>query len=79
MSVCLSVCLAVCLFKLIRERLIASRRADEGGAPGEIQRAAAAIGLVEGETMWYIFKVKVHRSVCLSVCPSICLSSYVEG
>ena len=29
-------------------------RLDEG-APGEVQRAAAALGLVEGETVWYIF------------------------
>ena len=33
---------------------VSLRRADEG-VPGEIQRAAAALGLLEGETLWYIF------------------------
>ena len=34
---------------------VSLRRADESGAPGEIRKAAAALGLVEGETLWYFF------------------------
>ena len=34
---------------------VSLRRADESGAPGEIRKAASALGLVEGETLWYFF------------------------
>eukprot|EP00962_Isochrysis_galbana_P052431 scaffold23813_cov174-Isochrysis_galbana.AAC.2 len=33
---------------------VSLRRADEA-MPGEIERAAAELGLVEGETLWCIF------------------------
>ena len=35
---------------------VSLRRADErNGVPGEIRRTAAALGLVEGDNLWYIF------------------------
>jgi len=33
---------------------VSMRRAEEGG-PGELRRAAEALGLVEGQTLWFIF------------------------